>query len=161
MDKISLNKCRFYGYHGAFKEEQVLGQIFTVDCDLFVDLTAASQTDNLEDTVHYGMVFETIKAVVEGKPYILIEKVAGVICQEILINFQRWRRFAWPFTRKIRPLLDTMILSELNWSVNDHEASSLSQYRREYGQSTSLFTGSPRQISQSSRLPAWLSFQHL
>ncbi|WP_161950907.1 dihydroneopterin aldolase, partial [Streptococcus suis] len=52
MDKISLNKCRFYGYHGAFKEEQVLGQIFTVDCDLFVDLTAASQTDNLEDTVH-------------------------------------------------------------------------------------------------------------
>ncbi len=34
------------------------------------------------------MVFETIKAVVEGKPYILIEKVAGVICQELLINFQ-------------------------------------------------------------------------
>ena len=65
MDKISLEKCRFYGYHGAFKEEQVLGQIFTVDCDLFVDLTAASQTDNLEDTVHYDMFFETIKAVVE------------------------------------------------------------------------------------------------
>ncbi len=43
MDKISLKKCRFYGYHGAFKEEQVLGQIFTVDCDLFVDLTVASK----------------------------------------------------------------------------------------------------------------------
>ncbi len=26
-----------------------------------------------------------------------------------------------------------MILSELNWSVNDHEASSLSQYRRNMG----------------------------
>lgn len=94
MDKISLNKCRFYGYHGAFKEEQVLGQIFTVDCDLFVDLAAASQTDNLEDTVHYGMVFETIKAVVEGKPYRLIEKVAGVICQEIFDQF--------PMVEKIR-----------------------------------------------------------
>ncbi|AGZ22945.1 dihydroneopterin aldolase [Streptococcus suis] len=89
MDKISLNKCRFYGYHGAFKEEQVLGQIFTVDCDLFVDLTAASLTDNLEDTIHYGMVFETIKAVVEGKPYILIEKVAGVICQELFDQFPK------------------------------------------------------------------------
>jgi len=74
MDKISLEKCRFYGYHGAFKEEQVLGQIFTVDCDLFVDLTAASKTDNLEDTVHYGL---------------LIEKVAGVICQEIFSQFPR------------------------------------------------------------------------
>ncbi|MFX3882833.1 dihydroneopterin aldolase, partial [Streptococcus suis] len=30
MDKISHNKCRFYVYNGAFKEEQVLGQIFTV-----------------------------------------------------------------------------------------------------------------------------------
>lgn len=89
MDKISLEKCRFYGYHGAFKEEQVLGQIFTVDCDLFVDLTAASKTDNLEDTVHYGMVFKTIKAVVEGKPYLLIEKVAGVICQEIFSQFSK------------------------------------------------------------------------
>ena len=85
----SLEKCRFYGYHGAFKEEQVLGQIFTVDCDLFVDLTAASKTDNLEDTVHYGMVFETIKAVVEGKPYLLIEKVAGIICQEIFSQFPK------------------------------------------------------------------------
>lgn len=94
MDKISLNKCRFYGYHGAFKEEQVLGQIFTVDCDLFVDLTVASQTDQLEDTVHYGLVFETIKAVVEGKPYRLIEKVAGVICQEIFDQF--------PMVEKIR-----------------------------------------------------------
>lgn len=92
MDKISLRKCRFYGYHGAFKEEQTLGQIFTVDCDLFVDLTAASQSDKLEDTVHYGLVFEVIKDIVEGKPYILIEKVAGVICQEILDQFPKVER---------------------------------------------------------------------
>ena len=26
MDKIILNGCRFYGYHGAFTEEQTLGQ---------------------------------------------------------------------------------------------------------------------------------------
>ncbi|MDQ8759001.1 dihydroneopterin aldolase [Streptococcus ruminantium] len=89
MDKISLNKCRFYGYHGALKEEQVLGQVFTIDCDLFVDLAAASQSDQLEDTVHYGLVFETIKDIVEGKPYVLIEKVAGVICQKIFARFPK------------------------------------------------------------------------
>ena len=46
MDKIILNGCRFYGYHGAFAEEQTLGQIFVVDLELTVDLTKASQSDN-------------------------------------------------------------------------------------------------------------------
>lgn len=89
MDKISLNKCRFYGYHGAFKEEQTLGQIFIVDCDLFVDLTDASLSDKLEDTVHYGMVFERIKAIAEGEPFILIERLAGAICQDIFEHFPK------------------------------------------------------------------------
>jgi dihydroneopterin aldolase len=74
------------------------------------------------------MVFETIKAVVEGKPYLLIEKVAGVICQEILVSFQKWKRFVWPFTRKIHQLLAITMLLELNWSVSDHEKSGLSEH---------------------------------
>ena len=65
MDKIILNGCRFYGYHGAFVEEQTLGQIFVVDLELAVDLTRASQSDNLADTVHYGLVFEAVQRQVE------------------------------------------------------------------------------------------------
>ena len=53
MDKIILNGCRFYGYHGAFAEEQTLGQIFVVDLELEVDLTRASQSDNLADMVWF------------------------------------------------------------------------------------------------------------
>lgn len=87
MDKIHLKGCRFYGYHGAFAEEQTLGQIFVVDCTLSVDLTKASQSDRLEDTVHYGLVFETIKKQVEENKYILIERLAGAICQDIFEEF--------------------------------------------------------------------------
>ena len=76
MDKIILNGCRFYGYHGAFAEEQTLGQIFVVDLELAVDLTKASQSDNLDDTVHYGLVFEAVQKQVEDKKYILIERLA-------------------------------------------------------------------------------------
>lgn len=89
MDKISLNQCRFYGYHGAFKEEQVLGQVFTVDCDLYLDLTTATATDLLEDTVHYGLVFDCIRKIVEGEPYRLLERLAGQIFQEIFEAFPR------------------------------------------------------------------------
>ena len=87
MDKIILKGCRFYAYHGAFSEEQTLGQIFVVDAELTVNLKAASETDDLEDTVHYGQVFETIKKRVEGSRYVLIEKLAGVVCQDIFEHF--------------------------------------------------------------------------
>lgn len=87
MDKIHLKGCRFYGYHGAYAEEQKLGQIFVVDCLLSVNLQKASQTDALEDTVHYGLVFDTIKNQVEQKHYELIERLAGAICQDIFAHF--------------------------------------------------------------------------
>ena len=87
MDKIILNGCRFYGYHGAFAEEQTLGQIFVVDLELTVDLTKASQSDNLDDTVHYGLVFEAVQKQVEDKKYILIERLAGAICEDLFAQF--------------------------------------------------------------------------
>ena len=87
MDKIILNGCRFYGYHGAFAEEQTLGQIFVVDLELAVDLTKASQSDNLDDTVHYGLVFEAVQKQVEDKKYILIERLAGAICEDLFAQF--------------------------------------------------------------------------
>lgn len=87
MDKIYLEGCRFYGYHGAFAEEQVLGQVFVVDCTLTVDLKKASLSDQLEDTVHYGLVFETMKKQVEQKKYTLIERLAGAICQDLFRQF--------------------------------------------------------------------------
>ncbi|HGA4529036.1 TPA: dihydroneopterin aldolase [Streptococcus pyogenes] len=87
MDKIVLESCRFYGYHGAFKEEQILGQIFLVDLELSVDLQAASLSDQLTDTVHYGMVFDSVRQLVEGGKFILIERLAGAICEQLFNEF--------------------------------------------------------------------------
>lgn len=87
MDKIFLQDCRFYGYHGAFSEEQTLGQIFVVDCELSVDLQAASESDDLSDTVHYGLVFETIRKQAEEKKYALIERLGGAIIEDIFAQY--------------------------------------------------------------------------
>ncbi|VTS26755.1 dihydroneopterin aldolase [Streptococcus pseudoporcinus] len=87
MDKIRLNGCRFYGYHGALAEEQVLGQVFVIDLELAVDLVSASKTDNLEETVHYGHVFERVKALVESQRFALIERLGGAICEELFQEF--------------------------------------------------------------------------
>lgn len=87
MDNIILKGCRFYGYHGAFAEEQTLGQVFVIDALLGLDLTAASQSDDLLDTVHYGQVFEAIKAQVEKAKYQLIERLAGAIIDDLFAKF--------------------------------------------------------------------------
>lgn len=77
----------FYGYHGAFPEENKLGQRFIVDLMVLVDLKKAGETDELEYSVHYGELFMVCKEIVEGKPYKLVEAVAEKIANTVLEQF--------------------------------------------------------------------------
>src|SRR5699024_11421880 len=65
-DTIFLNGLKFYSYHGALPAENDIGQIFIVDVTMKVDLSVAGQSDDVKDTVHYGEVFEDVKAIMEG-----------------------------------------------------------------------------------------------
>lgn len=84
MDKIFVNEMEFYGYHGVFPEENKLGQRFKVDLTVELDLKEAGITDNLNQSVNYGELYNTCKNVVEGKSYQLIEAVAENIAADIL-----------------------------------------------------------------------------
>lgn len=86
-DKIILKDLAFYGHHGLFEEEQKLGQKFYVDAKLTVDASVAGESDRMEDSVHYGEVFEAIKAIVEGEPVHLLEKLATDIAKNVLDKF--------------------------------------------------------------------------
>lgn len=87
MDKILLNRMQFYGYHGLFAEENKLGQRFNVDVELFVDLQKAGQTDEMNDSIHYGHAYELIQRIVEGERKNLIEAVAEAISSTLLASF--------------------------------------------------------------------------
>ena len=112
----------FYGYHGAFVEEQTLGQVFVVDLELAVDLTRASQSDNLADTVHYGLVFEAVQRQVEEEKYILIERLAGAICEDLFDQFVPIQSIKFELLKKIHQLMGTIEVLELNWSVVDDKS---------------------------------------
>lgn len=88
MDKITLNKMAFYGYHGVFPEETRLGQRFFVDLMVETDLKKAGKTDNLEDSINYAELYQVCKDVVEGKPFKLVEAVAEKIAGEMLSHFE-------------------------------------------------------------------------
>ncbi|HLQ71329.1 MAG TPA: dihydroneopterin aldolase [Bacillota bacterium] len=87
MDKIMLNNMQFYGFHGLFPEENKLGQRFHVDVVLFADLLQAGMSDDMDDSVDYGAIYETVKGVVEQKVYHLLEAVADAIANELLATY--------------------------------------------------------------------------
>ncbi|CQR47447.1 Dihydroneopterin aldolase [Paraliobacillus sp. PM-2] len=89
MDKIYLHKCAFYGYHGLFPEENKLGQRFYVDLELELDLHSAGLSDNMEDTINYGAVYQATKEIVEGRPFKLLEAVAEAIATKLLNDFPK------------------------------------------------------------------------
>jgi len=86
-DVIHLRGLEFYAYHGALPEEQVLGQRFIIDMDLFSDLSLAGSSDLVEDTIHYGEVYQVIKACVTGDTHQLLEHLAEDIAQRVLEQF--------------------------------------------------------------------------
>lgn len=87
MDTITIKGMHFYGYHGCLPEEQRTGQPFHIDAVLYADLSNAGASDDLKDTIDYSEVYHTVKAVVEGRMYQLIERLAAVIAEEVLAGF--------------------------------------------------------------------------
>ena len=86
-DVIHLRGLEFYAYHGVLPEEQVLGQKFLIDMDLFSDLSRAGVSDQVGDTIHYGEVYQVIKTCVTGERHQLLEHLAEDIAQRVLGQF--------------------------------------------------------------------------
>lgn len=85
--RIHLKNCSFFARHGVLQEEKVLGQRFFVDAELRVADYGALDSDDIDGTVDYGKVFQTIEAVVTGERYFLIEALAKRIGRTVCEKF--------------------------------------------------------------------------
>lgn len=83
-DRISLTGLRVRGNHGVFEHERRDGQDFVVDIALDVDVARAAGSDDVTDTVDYGVLAETVAAIVAGDPVNLIETLADRIAVAVL-----------------------------------------------------------------------------
>lgn len=75
-DTIALTGLRVRGRHGVFEHERRDGQEFVIDAVLYVDTRKAAASDELGDTIDYGMLAQELAAVVSGPPVRLIEVLA-------------------------------------------------------------------------------------
>src|SRR5690554_6892837 len=85
-DHLTLTGLRAFGHHGVFAEERENGQEFVLDVTVWLDFRAASDGDDLDQTVHYGVLAEQIVAAVERDPVDLIETLAERIASLVLEN---------------------------------------------------------------------------
>ena len=82
MECIELKKMLFHAYHGVMEQERIVGNTYRVDLKLFLDLSEAIQSDNLDDTINYADIFSLVKEEM-AIPSHLLEHIAGRIVQKI------------------------------------------------------------------------------
>jgi dihydroneopterin aldolase len=83
-DSIAITGIEVFAYHGVLPEEKRAGQRFLVDVELELDLSAAGASDNLIETVDYGLLAQRIHDVVASERWDLIERVATRVAETIL-----------------------------------------------------------------------------
>lgn len=88
MQYLEFKELIFHSYHGVMPQERKVGNRYTIDLKLYFDFQRASQTDNLDDTINYASVYESIKQEM-AIPSNLIEHVADRIIQRIKRDFPR------------------------------------------------------------------------
>jgi dihydroneopterin aldolase len=84
LDRITVTGIAGIGHHGVFPYERRDGQTFSVDVTLGLDLSDAGRTDDLTDTVDYGLLARQVADDIAGEPLDLIEALAARIASTCL-----------------------------------------------------------------------------
>jgi dihydroneopterin aldolase len=83
-DRIAVRGMLFLARHGVTLDERLEPQPFEVDVELHKDLSSASSSDELADTIDYSALFSLVGTIVEGQSFRLIESLAGTIADSVL-----------------------------------------------------------------------------
>ena len=86
LDCIALIGIAAVGHHGVFDFERAEGQRFVVDLSCQLDLSGAAASDDLEQTIDYGALAQSVVADIERDPLNLIEALADRIAQTCLAH---------------------------------------------------------------------------
>ena len=88
-DQVFVNGLALHAYHGVMQHEAEVGQTFTLDLTLDMDLTEASRSDKLADTVGYDQVVDVASKTFCANRYRLVEAAAGAVADAVLARFAK------------------------------------------------------------------------
>jgi len=85
-DRILLRNMRVMAYCGVLDEEQARRQPFEINAEVTADLRAAGQSDDLNDTINYGVLGDNIAELVENSRFALLEFFAQQVADLLLAD---------------------------------------------------------------------------
>ena len=111
MDRITLSSMRYECRIGATEEERSFPQLLEIDLVIEADLSAATTSDDLSDTIDYSPLVTLTEHATESRSYTLLEGLAGVLASAVLEAAPR----ATAVTVKVRKLAVPMDAS-VEWA---------------------------------------------
>jgi len=93
-DRIFIRGLALHAYHGVMPHEGKVGQTFTLDLELDIDLSDAARSDKVKDTVSYADVAQCAEKAFTGQRFRLVEAAGGAVADAVLAAFPRVRSVA-------------------------------------------------------------------
>jgi dihydroneopterin aldolase len=84
MAYIELEEMEFHAYHGCFKEERVVGNKFIVEFAFEFESKKAEQSDNIQDTINYQVIYNLVKEEMAITSH-LLENLSCRIIEKIML----------------------------------------------------------------------------
>jgi 7,8-dihydroneopterin aldolase/epimerase/oxygenase len=88
-DAIFIQGLLVHAHHGVMAHEEKVGQRFTIDLELAIDLAPAGASDKLADTASYSAIIETVTQAFTGRSYRLVEAAAASVADAVLAAFPK------------------------------------------------------------------------
>jgi 7,8-dihydroneopterin aldolase/epimerase/oxygenase len=90
-DAVFVNGLVLHAFHGVMPHEAKVGQPFTLDLVLDIDLAEASRTDTLKTTVSYDRLVAVASEAFRARRYRLVEAAAGAVADAVLDRYPQVR----------------------------------------------------------------------
>lgn len=100
---LELDGMEFRANHGCLERERIAGNDFLVDFRGEMDMSAAAESDNLEDAVNYALIYDIV-AEEMAKRSDLLEHVAGRIVKALASGFPQFTSFSVRVSKKRPPV---------------------------------------------------------
>ncbi len=87
ITKLFINAINCYAFHGCLPEEAIIGAQYRVDVEIEKDFSKPMASDELSDTVDYGMVYQVVRDQMDIRSK-LIEHVCSRILDSIHVRIK-------------------------------------------------------------------------
>ncbi|MDF7676672.1 dihydroneopterin aldolase [Neisseriaceae bacterium ESL0693] len=88
MDTLFLHGLTVKTLIGVYEWERQHSQDLLLDLDIGTDFQLSAQSDNIDDTIHYGDLVQALREALAEQEFLLLETLAEYVAQFVLTQFQ-------------------------------------------------------------------------